>query len=365
MTRPTVPRRPRLPTWSRLSAICLALALGGLGGWFAHSLQLPLAWMIGAMLATSIASLGGAPIAMAAPLRTMMVAVLGVMLGSGFTPEILASAGSWTPSLLAIAFYVATCGLAGMGYFRLFCNYDPVTAYFSAMPGGLSEMVLVGTEMGGDGRVISLIHATRIMLVVLSIPFAFTLGGGLDLGNRPAIGPALAELPAYDYVILGCSGLIGYVVARWLRVPAAAVVGPMIISALVHLAGVTAAKPPAEIVACAQVAVGTALGARFAGTPLRLIGRTLLASLGVTAILVGITVAFALGLHVSSGLPTGPVVLAFAPGGLAEMSLIAIALGADAAFVAIHHIVRIFLIVVFAPFAFRLIGRRRPLPGED
>lgn len=352
-------RLPRLPDWSRLSAIALALALGGLGGWLASLIGLPLAWMIGAMLATSLASLAGAPIAMAAPLRTMMVAVLGVMLGSGFTPEILASAPAWTPSLVAIGFYIAACGLAGMAYFRLACNYDPVTAYFSAMPGGLSEMVLVGTEMGGDGRVISLIHATRIMLVVLAIPFAFTLGGGLDLGDRPAVGPALAELPAYDYAILGLCGVVGYVAARWARVPAAAVVGPMVASALVHLAGMTAAKPPADIVACAQVAVGTALGARFAGTPLRLIARTLLASLGVTAILVAITLCFALGLHAATDLPTGPVVLAFAPGGLAEMSLIAIALGADAAFVAIHHIVRIFLIVVFAPLAFRLRVRRR------
>lgn len=351
-------RLPQLPSWSRLSAIALALALGGLGGWAASLLNLPLAWMIGAMLATSVASLAGAPIAMAAPLRTLMVAVLGVMLGSGFTPEILASAGAWAPSLAAIALYIGVCGLAGMAYFRWLCDYDPVTAYFSAMPGGLSEMVLVGTEMGGDGRVISLIHATRIMLVVLSIPFAFTLGGGLDLGDRPAIGPELLDLAAVDYAFLGISGMVGYVVARWLRVPAAAVVGPMVASALVHLAGMTTAKPPADIVACAQVAVGTALGARFAGTPLRLIGRTLVASLGVTALLVAITVVFALALHALTGLPTGPLVLAFAPGGLAEMSLIAIALGADAAFVAIHHIVRIFLIVVLAPLAFRLVGRR-------
>lgn len=352
-------RLPQLPRPSRLAAIALALALGGLGGWAASLVDLPLAWMIGAMLATTIAALAGAPIAMAAPLRTLMVAVLGVMLGSGFTPEILAAAGAWTLSLCAIALYIAVCGLAGTLYFRRLCGYDPVTAYFSAMPGGLSEMVLVGTEMGGDGRVISLIHATRIMLVVLSIPFAFALGGGLDLGDRPAIGPALSALPAYDYVVLGLSGVVGYLGGRWLKVPAAAVVGPMLVSALVHLAGMTTAKPPADIVACAQVAVGTALGARFAGTPLRLIGRTLAASLGVTVILVAITVAFAVVLHAATVLPTGPIVLAFAPGGLAEMSLIAIALGADAAFVAIHHIVRIFLIVVLAPFAFRLLGRRK------
>lgn len=353
------------PSWRRLSAIALALALGGLGGWAANLLHLPLAWMIGAMLTTTVASLAGAPLAMAVPLRTMMVAVLGVMLGSGFTPEILAAAGAWTVSLAAIALYIAVCGGAGMLYFRRLCGYDSITAYFSAMPGGLSEMVMVGTALGGDGRIISLIHATRIMLVVLAIPFAFQFGGALDLADRPAIGPALTELPAIDYLILGLTGILGYFGARALRVPAASVVGPMVFSAAVHLAGLTTAKPPAEIVACAQVAVGTALGARFAGTPMRLIGRTLLASFGVTVLLVGITVLFAVALHAATALPTGPIVLAFAPGGLAEMSLIAIALGADAAFVAVHHIVRIFLIVVLAPFAFRLFDRKRIPPGQN
>ena len=39
------------------------------------------------------------------------------------------------------------------------------------------------------------------------------------------------------------------------------------------------------------------------------------------------------------------------------MSLIAIAIGANTAFVATHHIVRIILIVVLAPPAFKLLRR--------
>ena len=39
------------------------------------------------------------------------------------------------------------------------------------------------------------------------------------------------------------------------------------------------------------------------------------------------------------------------------MSLIALALAMDAAFVATHHIVRIFLIVVIAPTAFRFLRK--------
>jgi uncharacterized membrane protein AbrB (regulator of aidB expression) len=57
--------------------------------------------------------------------------------------------------------------------------------------------------------------------------------------------------------------------------------------------------------------------------------------------LLSATFAFAIGLAQWTGLSAIPLLLAFSPGGLVEMSLIAI--GADAAFVATHHVVRIFM----------------------
>lgn len=347
---------------ARAGRVLLALAVGTAGGWAAHRLQLPLAWMIGAMTATTAAATLGLPIAMPPLLRSVMVAVLGVMLGSGFSPAILERMAEWALSLALLAAYSAAAGTAALLYFRRLCGYDAVTAYFAAMPGGLSEMILVGTEMGGDARIISLSHASRLLLVVLALPFAFQALTGYEPGARPPAGPPLAGVPLQDLAILAACGVAGFLGARALKVPAAAVVGPMILSAAVHLADWTAAKPPVELVAAAQVVVGAAIGCRFAGVEFGLLRRAVVAALGATAILLGATIGFALALHAAVGLPVQPLVLAYAPGGLAEMSLIALAIGADAAFVATHHIVRIFLIVVFAPAAFRLL-RRGPAAG--
>ncbi|MBT6911968.1 MAG: AbrB family transcriptional regulator, partial [Rhodospirillaceae bacterium] len=54
-----------------------------------------------------------------------------------------------------------------------------------------------------------------------------------------------------------------------------------------------------------------------------------------------------------TGLDFLSVMLAFAPGGVAEMSLIAIAMDVDPGFVALHHIARIFEIIILAPFVAR------------
>ena len=307
------------------------------------------------MTTTTAAAVMGAPITMPKAFRNVMVAVLGVMLGSGFSPEILGRLADWGLSLAMLALYAGAAGGAGVLYFRRVCGYDPVTAYFSAMPGGLSEMILVGGEMGGDSRIISLTHAARILLVVLTLPFAFQVLIGYEPAARPAAGLPLLDIAPADLGVLALCGVAGFFAARALKLPAAAVVGPMILSAAVHLAGWTAAKPPVELVAASQVVVGAAIGCRFAGVGVTMIRRAVVAAAGGTVVLMAASIAFAFALNALTGLPTEALVLAFAPGGLAEMSLIAIAVSADAAFVATHHVVRIFLIVVCAPLVFRLL----------
>lgn len=356
LSRTEASDRPVLlaPTWR---TTLVALAIGTLGGWFASLAGLPLAWMIGAMTATTAAAALGVPIAMPIGFRQVMVAVLGIMLGSSFSPEMLEHVGEWAITLAALALYAMAAGGIGLFYFRRVCGYDAVTAYFSAMPGGLSEMILVGTEMGGDARIISLTHAARVLLVVLALPFAFQMLIGYDPAGRPPAGLPLAVISGAGLAVLAVCGALGFVLAKLLRLPAAGLIGPLILSAAVHILGWTTAKPPFELVAAAQVVIGTSVGCRFAGVTTRLLLRTAAAAAGGTAVLLSASILFAIGLAQATGLPVVPLILAFSPGGLPEMSLIAFAIGADAAFVATHHVVRVFLIIVIAPLTFKLTRR--------
>ena len=60
-----------------------------------------------------------------------------------------------------------------------------------------------------------------------------------------------------------------------------------------------------------------------------------------------------------SDLPFAALLLAFVPGGIAEMGLVALALGQDVAFVSTHHVARVVLVIMLAPLAFRLLRRGR------
>ncbi len=344
---------------AKLASVALALAIGAAGGALANWLNLPLAWMIGAMVFTTVAAMSGLPVSIPRGFRGVMIAVLGVMLGAAFSPEMAGRIGQWWPSLLALALYCVCVTGSLMLYFRKVAGHDWVTSYFSAAPGGLNEMVIVGGEMGGDERTISLIHGSRVLLVVLVIPFGFMAIGGYDSAARPPLGDDFSAMGGADLAILAGCALLGVYGARLLRIPAAFITGPMALSAIVHLTGITASKPPSEMVALAQVVIGVAVGCRFAGVSPARVARTLLEALGSTTIMLAVTLVFALALEPLAATSFAALVLSFAPGGLAEMSLIALALGIDAAFVSTHHIMRIIMVVIAAPLLFRLLRRRR------
>ena len=338
-------------------AVAQGLALGAGGGFLFNLLDMPLSWMLGAMCVTTAASLAGVKVQVPGGLRTVMIAVLGVMLGSVFSPEIFDNLARWAHGLVALVIYVAIVAALGVVYFMKVAGFDRVTAYFSAMPGGLSEMALVGDALGGDGRTISLIHTVRILLLVLVIPVYFRFVEGLEVPATAQTG-GITGLDIGGAALLITCGFAGFWLARRLKVPAAGLVGPMVLSAAIHLAGLTQSHPPAEVIAIAQVGIGAAVGGRFAGVSIRRVAHILRLGAGSAVLMLALTAALAWGVASLGGTGFFVMVLALAPGGLAEMSLIALALGADTVFVSTMHIARIGLIITLAPFAYRLLPAR-------
>lgn len=338
-------------TRADLTRLAAALGIGALGGVIASQVGLPLAWMLGPMLATMLASLAGLPLAVPAALRGPTIAVLGVLLGSGFDEQVLGRLLRWLPILVGLPLYVAVVAGAAFLYLRHVGRLDPCTAWFSATPGGLGEMVVLGDRAGGDLRTIALVHSTRILLVVLTIPLVIRLLG-YDIGPTPGVVRPVSG-PLDLSILFGC-GVVGLWLAPLLRLPAPGLLGPMILSAAAHLSGLVHGAPPALIVAIAQLVIGAQVGARFAGYPALRIAQAVATGFGLTALMLALALAAGWLLAGWTALPLLLLVLALAPGGLAEMSLVALALTDDPALVAAVHIVRIAIVVLATPTLFEL-----------
>jgi membrane AbrB-like protein len=337
-----------------------ALAIGGAGGAAFAWANLPLPWMLGSMSAVTVASLSGLKPGVPPRLRTVMIAVLGVMLGSAFSPELIARLPGWSLSLAVLAVAMVLTVALVMRYLRRFGGCSTVTAYFASAPGGVNEMVLTGVHYGGDDRTIALIHALRILMIVFTVPVAFRLANHVPgTSVAQAMGGILQLAPMDGLILAGCA-IVGAVGAKLARFPAPTLIGPMLASAILHLSGLTASKPPGELVVVAQVVMGSSLGSRFKGLTWAEMARTARLALGSTALMVAISGGAALALSYGAGLPFAALMLAFVPGGIAEMCLVALALGQDVAFVSTHHVLRVAMVILAAPLVFRWL--QPPLP---
>jgi membrane AbrB-like protein len=354
---PFKPERQHIIGHNGVGPIVLAIAIGGVGGFVFNWLKMPLAWMLGSCLFSTVAAFAGLRVGMRVQLRQGMIIILGVLLGSGFSPDLVQRLGQWAVSLAIVsAMTVTGAGLCYL-WLRRFTDWNRPTCYFAAMPGGLNDMTILGGAMGGQERAIALAHALRILTVVMTIPVWYRLVNGAQTSVLTMVqGPTGNDWR--DYVVLIGCGLVGATVGRLLRLPAAFMMGPMIISAIAHLGGLTSSKPPGELVAAAQVVVGAGIGCRFVGAAIDKLHKEMAASIGAALILIGCAVVFAKISVAITGLNLDATVLSYAPGGFAEMSLIGLALGIEIAMVATHHLFRLFLILLASPLVFRLWLRR-------
>ena len=322
-----------------------------------HLLAIPLPWLLGPIFACMIAALLGVPMRGQALVNETMRTVLGVAVGATFTPVLLVSMMGMWPTLLMIPLMVVCIGVVGVPYFQRIWGFNFATSYYATMPGGLQDMLVFGEEAGGDVRTLSLIHATRVLVIVVALPFILQGVWDADLTNPPG-APAVTIAPDQLLLMVFCA-IAGWRVAKWVGMFGASILGPLILTACFALAGLIEHRPPAEAVWMAQFFIGMTVGIKYAGITGREIRRDLTAGFGFCLILIALTLVFAETIYVLGLAPPMETILAFAPGGQAELTVLALIVGADMAFVIAHHVLRIFIVILGAPVFARVFDKGR------
>jgi hypothetical protein len=324
------------------------------------------------MIAICAAAMGGIKFFGAPPQwpeasRAVFIPVLGVMIGGAFTMDLILGIVGWWPSALGLAAFLLVAHWSVFFLYRWLGGYDAATAFYASAPGGFVESIILGGAAGANTGIIAAQHFSRILIAVFVIPIGFSLALGEAVGS--AAGVTLnrggAALTLADAVILILAGIVGVFAGRLLRLPAPLFSGPVFVSAIVHVAGLTAATPPVLLVNLTQLVVGTTLGVRAVSLSGRETLRAFaLSGLGM-AVMLTIASGFAFVLRNYTDASFAALLLAYAPGGLVEMSLIALSLGLSVPFVSVHHILRILIALTLSPLQYeRVVKRWFAKPGE-
>ncbi len=332
----------------------LAAALLGAGLFLAAGWPLPL--LLGPMMGCLIAALGGLTLRDMGSFGTFMRSYLGVAIGSSVTPALLADLPTHGASLALVPLFVLVIGGIGYPFFRKVMGFDHATAFYSAMPGGLQDMLIFGEEAGGDVRAMSLVHATRVLVIVTAAPILMTVLYNADLTRPP--GLSYRDLPVGEMVTMLIAGPVGWKLAERVGMFGASILGPLILTAGLSLSGLVTHRPPAELIWASQFFIGIAVGAKYSGITGRELRVDVGAGLAFSILLALVSLAVIEVVTLVSDAPFVDILLSFLPGGQAEMAMIAIVAGADVGFVVAHHLTRIFFVILVAPVVGRATSGR-------
>jgi uncharacterized protein len=283
-------------------------------------------------------------------LRQLAFVGLGFTMGASVTPATIAQLTLWPLSLVFLALSVAATSIVLAAYLRSVHRWDDATASFSAIPGAFSYLLIVASRSHADVPRVAVTQLLRLVALAAVLPLLLTA-----LEADPATPPAALATqagPLELLIALAASGLFGLVCER-LGVPAGALLGAMIASAAIHGTGLSDARIPPNLLIFGFVVTGTFIGARFRGTGVPLILRT--AGAGLVTVFLGLLISGAAALAASAllELPFGQLWLAYAPGGVEVMAIMALALDLDPAFVGVHHALRFMALSIAIPIFLR------------
>lgn len=336
----------------------LTFGIAALGTGLFWALNLPLPFLFGPMTACLIAALAHVPMKGFGEVSVAARTILGVAVGASITPALFAELPRMAASIALIPPFILLIGLIGVPFFRKMWGMDTPTAFYAAMPGGLQDMVVFGEEAGANVRALSLIHGTRVLIIVTLAPLILTQIYGAELTNP--IGVPAGDLPAFELVLMGAAALIGWKGGVRIGLFGASILGPLIVTAAFSLTDMIHTRPPKEAVLFAQFFIGCGIGTKFMGVTWAELSRVVVAGISYVLLLAALAAGFtSCVVTLGFGRPL-EAFLAFAPGGQAEMTVLAIVTGADLGFVITHHLTRIVLVILGAPVVFRLIALRKP-----
>jgi membrane AbrB-like protein len=325
----------------RLPGMLKALAIGVPAGYLFDRLDTPIPWMIGPMLGVAMLSLLGARLHPVPYARQMGQVILGSAVSLYFTPTVVAALGANLPAIAAATAAAFLIGVLGALVLSRVSGVEPKSTFFASIPGGAMAMAVLAERYGAEIAPVAVAHSLRVSIVVIVIPFALSYSGIPleEAAYRPNVPLDFSILLPW----LAVSFALGEVSER-LGLQNGYLLAPIFFGAALTVSGIQLSAVPHWMTDFAQLMFGLVLGGRYERAffaryrlfiPFALINSVVVL---VASVLVAAALAWAFAL------PTATMIIATAPGGLAEMTITAQALHISVPLVVAFHLFRVVVV---------------------
>jgi uncharacterized protein len=351
--------RPSLKTVRRFA---ITLALSAAGGLLFQSLGMPAGWVSGGILAVAIASLAGFDSEVPAPVRPPVFLVLGLYAGGGVSQQTLHQMQTWPLSFAILAVSITGVIASSYWWFHSRAGWDRNAALLSSLPGALSFVMAAAEGLKADLKKVAIAQSIRLLILVEGIPLvALVLGHPAPTAASGVVGPARLG----DILILVATGIVTSLILERLRVVGGWMLGGLLASAGLLLSGVVDTRLPFPLVLPFVVTLAAFTGSRFRPGDLSILPRILKPALVVFGLAFGVSALCAALVTILLGINFIQTLLAFAPGALDALIILAYQMNIDPAYVAAHHVARFLALAIAVPILARWLERRAMAEGGD
>jgi uncharacterized protein len=356
-----------------ISQDVLVLIIGSVGGFLCSLTGLSVGWMIGTMLILGYFSLQCPSLIRRIQSQRGILPhwkqagqiILAIQVGQQMTFSVVhVFQSSWFLISIMLLLSLSFSLLLGFLLWR-FSGTNLLTSLYASTPGGISNMPSVAQEVGANPVTVSLIQTMRIFLVVSIIPLFATEWKDGSAVSTTILDTAGSISPSVLWTgILTCAAMVGYSIGKWIGLPAPRLVGGIIGVAVIEFAGSTllGTSPhpwlPSWVKILAQIFLGASIGLSVKRQMFVGMGKVALMGLVSSFSLVVLMLGCSAIVSHLIGIPFLTSILAFAPGGVAEMAVTAISLKADTSFVVAVQTLRLITIFLVLPPIFNVLHKK-------
>ena len=304
-------------------------------------------------IALALASL--APARVPRPAGLTAQGVLGVYIGTMVHRDAIDALGPHWPIVIAVAVATLLLSIGCGALLAMHRDVTTLTGSLALVAGGASGLVAITRELGGDDRVVSVVQYLRVALVTASMPIVVTLVYRADRSHDTAAVSQSGTAPWYLSVgILVVLVVVGAAVGRLVRLPGAGLLGPLALTVVLELTGMSfGLSVPAVLVQIGYAVIGWQAGVAFTRDSLRAVGRLLPTAIALIVVLGVVTALLGVGLARIAGLTPLEGYLATSPGGVYAVLATAVETGSNVTFIIAAQVVRILLMLFAAPLLAR------------
>jgi membrane AbrB-like protein len=307
------------------------------------------------VVGVALALMSMAPSGVPRPAGLAAQGVLGVYIGTMVHQDAVDALGPHWPIVISVAFATLLLSVVCGALLSMHRDVSPLTGSLALVAGGASGLVAIARELGGDDRVVSVVQYLRVALVTASMPVVVTLIFHADKSRPAAVMSQSGVAPWYLSIgMLVALVLVGATVGRWIRLPGAGLLGPLGLTVLLEVTGLSfGLSVPMVLVQVGYAVIGWQAGLAFTRDSMRAVGRILPTAIGLIVVLSVATAGLGVALAHVAGLTPLEGYLATSPGGVYAVLATAVETGSDVTFIIAAQVVRILLMLFAAPLLAR------------